>query len=62
MMNCEKCGGRVFVDRVFSQKSHMELFCIMCGKRWMMNKETSKLGKWLEKTEQHQSKHYGISS
>jgi hypothetical protein len=32
MMTCKKCGGRVFVDRVFSQKLHVELFCIMCEK------------------------------
>ena len=40
-MWCGKCGGRVFVDRVFSQKLHVELFCILCGKRNMINKETS---------------------
>jgi hypothetical protein len=40
----------------------MELFCIMCGKRWMMNKNTNKLGKWLEKIEEDQLKRYGISS
>ena len=62
MIKCNKCGGRVFVDRVFSQKMHMELFCIMCGKRWMMNKNTNKLGKWLEKIEEDQLKKYGISS
>jgi hypothetical protein len=61
-MWCGKCNGRVFVDRVFSQKLHMELFCIMCGKRWMCNKETSAFGKWLEKTETRNSKNYGISS
>ena len=62
MIVCNKCRGRVFVDRVFSQKLHMELFCINCGKRWMMSKNTSKLGRWLEKIEQDHSKKYGISS
>jgi hypothetical protein len=61
-MWCKKCGGRVFVDRVFSQKLHMELFCIMCGKRWMVNKETSGFGKWLEKRENLNLKSFGISS
>jgi DNA-directed RNA polymerase subunit RPC12/RpoP len=62
MINCKKCGGRVFIDRVFSQKLHMELFCIMCGKRWMVNKETSALGKWLERKEILYEKDFSISS
>lgn len=62
MMRCNKCQGRVFVDRVFSQKLHVELFCIMCGKRWMVNKDTSALGKWLEKLEVKQQKTLSISS
>lgn len=61
MIHCKKCGGRVFVDRVFSQKLHMELFCIMCGKRWMINKETSVLGKWLERKEMLYAKDLSIS-
>lgn len=61
-MWCKKCNGRVFVDRVFSQKLHMELFCIMCGKRWMVNKETSAFGKWLDRKEQLNEKSFGISS
>lgn len=62
MMSCNKCQGRVFVDRVFSQKLHVELFCIMCGKRWMVNKDTSALGRWLEKLEIRQQKTLSISS
>jgi hypothetical protein len=38
------------------------LFCILCGKRNMINKETSAFGKWLEKRETTNSKNYGISS
>ncbi len=34
----------------------------MCGKRWMVNKETSAFGKWLEETENRNQKAYGISS
>jgi hypothetical protein len=56
MMTCQKCDGRVFIDRVFSQKLHIELFCIMCGKRWMINKETNGLAKWLDKMEQRYAK------
>ncbi len=62
MMKCGKCKGRVFVDRVFSQKLHVELFCMMCGKRWMINKDTSALGKWLEKSEKTKEKDLAISS
>ena len=62
MMKCGRCGGRVFIDRVFSQKLHTELFCILCGKRWMINKETNALGKWLEKTDSDYAKNSSISS
>lgn len=61
-MKCQKCKGRVFVDRVFSQKLHVELFCMQCGKRWMINKETSAFGKWLEKMDQKHAKNFSISS
>ena len=62
MMTCKNCGGRVFVDRVFSQKLHVELFCIMCGKRWMINKDTNPLGRWLETVEKEKLKSLAISS
>jgi hypothetical protein len=62
MMKCSRCQGRVFVDRVFSQKLHIELFCILCGKRWMINKDTSALGRWLEKVEKNKLKDLAISS
>ena len=38
------------------------MFCIMCGKRWMINKDTSPLGKWLEKLEKAKEKSLSISS
>lgn len=62
MMTCKRCNGRVFVDRVFSQKLHIELFCILCGKRWMLNKDTNRLGKWLENREDQYQKSLSISS
>lgn len=46
-MQCKKCTGKVFVDRIFSEKRHLELFCIMCGKRWMLDKEKSRFAAWL---------------
>jgi hypothetical protein len=62
MMKCVKCGGRVFVDRVFSQLTSVECYCILCGKRWMIDKESSRFGRWLEKKESENKKAYGISS
>lgn len=46
-MNCNKCKGRVFVDRVYSEKKHVELACVMCGKRWMLDKESNPFARWL---------------
>lgn len=60
MMNCKKCRGRVFVDRVYSQNLRIELFCIMCGKRWMIKRDT-RFGTWLAKREQAVQLGYGIS-
>lgn len=51
-MNCRKCGGRVFIDRLLSEKMHVELACIMCGKRWMLNKEKNSLARRLFRQEQ----------
>ena len=61
MMSCQRCGGRVFIDRVFSQKLHMELFCILCGKRWMINKDTNAFGRWLEQKDIEHGKELSIS-
>ena len=33
MIKCPKCNGRMFIDRAFSEYSHMETFCIRCGNR-----------------------------
>jgi hypothetical protein len=61
-MHCRKCGGRVFVDRVFSQMLHMELFCILCGRRWMVNKDTNAFGRWLEQKDREYTKDLSIFS
>lgn len=61
MMTCGKCSGRVFVDRVFSQKLHIELFCVMCGKRWMLNRETNRFAKWLDQRDIEHAKSLSIS-
>jgi len=61
MLHCKKCNGRVFIDRVFSQKTRIELFCIMCGKRWFINKNKSGFAKWLEQKENKLRKNMFIS-
>lgn len=60
-MTCKKCNGRVFIDRVFAQNIRIELFCIMCGKRWMIRKELDRFGAWLAKKEEVLKQSYGIS-
>lgn len=50
-MNCKRCNGRVFVDRIFSERKHVELFCIICGKRWMLDKEKNGFAAWLLQVE-----------
>jgi len=57
-MFCKNCQGRVFVDRVFSQKQRVELFCMACGKRWMIKKDGNALGTWLQQKEKSLAKKY----
>lgn len=49
MLWCKKCQGRIFLDSVFSENNHYEFFCIRCGKRPMVSKE-SVFGRWLTRT------------
>lgn len=42
MIKCSKCNGRVFVDRVFTTPAHLELYCLLCGKREMYPHPESK--------------------
>lgn len=50
-MYCHKCQGRVFVDRVFTSDIRMELFCSMCGKRWMLKNNKNGFTEWLHRKE-----------
>jgi hypothetical protein len=61
MLHCKKCKGRVFVDRIYSQDIRVELFCIMCGKRWMINRSLNRFGSWVAKQEAIAKHAYGIS-
>lgn len=49
-MICEKCQGRMFVDRTFTENRNYEVFCIICGSRKFVSKNTE-LGKWIHKKE-----------
>lgn len=51
-MICHKCKGRVFVDRLYSEKKHVELVCLGCGRRWMLDKEKNRFAAWLLKVEE----------
>ncbi len=60
-MICKKCQGRVLIDRTFSEKKHLELACIMCGTRWMLDKEKSKFAAWLLTHEQNRASAAAVS-
>ncbi len=40
----------MFLDRVFSDNKNYEIYCILCGERRFINRN-SVLGIWLEKKE-----------
>ncbi len=40
-MYCKKCKGRVIVDRMFDKEAALELMCLMCGKRWMLDSKNA---------------------
>ncbi|AVD99249.1 hypothetical protein SEA_BILLNYE_47 [Streptomyces phage BillNye] len=50
-MYCKKCSGRVFVDRVYSDTQRVELFCSICGARWMLDTRKNKFAAWVLKKE-----------
>lgn len=49
-MDCKRCNGRVFLDRVFSDNKNFELYCILCGDRSFVSKGTE-FGQWLNNME-----------
>lgn len=49
------------IDRTFSEKQHLELACIMCGSRWMLDKEKSVFASWLLKHEQTRANAAAVS-
>ena len=54
-MTCGKCGGRMFLDRIFSDNKNHETYCMLCGERKFIQK-SSEFGQWLTNMErQHQA-------
>lgn len=47
----EGCGGRVLVDRAFSNENWLELACIECGKRWLLDALSNALARTLVRKE-----------
>lgn len=54
-IKCAKCSGRVFLDRVFSDNVNFELFCIICGDRKFINKD-SEIGEFIDESEKRLKK------
>lgn len=50
-MTCRRCGGRTFLDRIFSDNKNYETYCLLCGDRRFIQK-SSEFGQWLVAMEQ----------
>ena len=49
-MICNRCGGREFLDRVFTDNANFETSCLHCGNRTFIAKNSEK-GQWLASLE-----------
>jgi hypothetical protein len=48
MLFCNKCSGRVFIDRQYTAVNHIETFCVLCGSRKFYHPPSdSREGQWL---------------
>ena len=59
-ISCKKCNGRVAVDRMYSQHLRVELFCIACGKRWIVKKDSNRFALWVAELEKNLLRDSGI--
>ena len=52
-IRCSKCSGRMLVDRVFTSYDHLEVYCLLCGKREMYNhpENHGEVARWIMKAE-----------
>ena len=57
MISCQKCKGRMFIDRQYTEINNLELYCITCGSRKFFHPpNNSQEGRWLLKKEQLRAK------
>jgi hypothetical protein len=48
MLKCDKCKGRMFVDRLYTTLDHVEIFCVQCGARKFFHPaQESEQGRWI---------------
>lgn len=48
-------------DKDGQESPGVELVCLMCGKRWMLNSEKNKLALWLKRLEKQRNDAYDTS-
>lgn len=53
MLICKRCKNRILVERALLSQTHLELYCICCGNRWIFEHPEKYKGfvKWLHKKE-----------
>ena len=57
MIHCEKCKGKIFIDRQHTSFQHIETYCIGCGLRKFYHPPAeSKEGRWLLAKELYRAK------
>jgi hypothetical protein len=57
MIFCQRCTGRMFVDRQYTNVDHLETYCIRCGHRKFFHPPSeSQEGKWLLLKEKSRAK------
>lgn len=57
MLTCNRCKGRIFVDRQYTSQMHIETYCVRCGERKFYHPPTeSQEGKWLLQKERFRAK------
>ena len=56
-MKCLKCNGKILIDRQYSTQEHIEVYCIICGKRKFYHPpDSSKEGLWFLSQEKMRAK------
>lgn len=57
MIICNKCKGRMFVDRQYNTNEHLEIFCVLCGSRTFFHPPSeSEQGRWILQKEKFKAK------